>query len=48
MGWVIWMDERQLEALYTFFFVVSGVVGAMLGSFLNVCVYRMPKNLSAD
>ncbi len=46
MGWVIWMDERQLEALYTFFFVVSGVVGAMLGSFLNVCVYRMPKNLS--
>lgn len=40
------MDERQLETLYTIFFVVSGVVGAMLGSFLNVCVYRMPKGLS--
>lgn len=46
MGWVIWMDARQLEALYTLFFIISGVVGAMLGSFLNVCVYRMPKGLS--
>jgi leader peptidase (prepilin peptidase)/N-methyltransferase len=40
------MDERQLETLHTIFFVVSGVVGAMLGSFLNVCVHRMPKGLS--
>ncbi len=40
------MDERQLETLHTIFFVVSGVVGAMVGSFLNVCVHRMPKGLS--
>jgi leader peptidase (prepilin peptidase)/N-methyltransferase len=40
------MDERQLETLHTIFFVVSGVVGAMVGSFLNVCVYRLPKGLS--
>jgi len=40
------MDERQLETLNTIFFVVSGVVGAMVGSFLNVCVHRMPKGLS--
>jgi leader peptidase (prepilin peptidase)/N-methyltransferase len=40
------MDPRQLETLHAIFFVVSGVVGAMVGSFLNVCVYRMPKGLS--
>ena len=40
------MDERQLETLHTIFFVASGVIGAMVGSFLNVCVYRMPKGLS--
>ncbi len=40
------MDERQLETLHTIFFVVSGVIGAMVGSFLNVCVHRMPKGLS--
>ncbi len=40
------MDERQLETLHTILFVVSGVVGAMVGSFLNVCVHRMPKGLS--
>ena len=26
--------------------VFAGIFGAMLGSFLNVCVYRLPRNES--
>jgi leader peptidase (prepilin peptidase)/N-methyltransferase len=34
------------EAGQTFAIVLAFVLGAMVGSFLNVCVYRMPRNLS--
>lgn len=36
-------DDQVLNTLLT---IVSFVVGAMVGSFLNVCVYRLPKGES--
>jgi len=36
----------ELEALDTFFLVISFVFGAMLGSFLNVCIHRIPLDQS--
>ena len=40
-------DVRALnEAFPAFFSVVFGVLGAMVGSFLNVCIYRIPKGVS--
>lgn len=32
--------------LDTFFLAISFVLGCMIGSFLNVCVYRLPRNMS--
>ena len=40
------METLNLDALNTLFGVMSFVVGAMVGSFLNVCVYRLPAGLS--
>ncbi len=40
------METLNLDALNTLFGVLSFVVGAMVGSFLNVCVYRLPQGLS--
>ena len=31
---------------HTFMLIISFVLGAMVGSFLNVCVYRLPRGLS--
>lgn len=41
------MDAHStLEMLNTFFLAVSFVLGCMVGSFLNVCVYRLPRGES--
>jgi leader peptidase (prepilin peptidase)/N-methyltransferase len=40
------MRGDNLEALHNFFLVVSFVLGGMVGSFLNVCVHRLPKGES--
>ncbi|HQE76529.1 MAG TPA: prepilin peptidase [Candidatus Hydrogenedentes bacterium] len=39
------MDEN-LQALNALLAVFSFVLGSMIGSFLNVCVYRLPRGLS--
>ena len=40
-------DIRQVNEFAPWFFPVTcAVFGAMVGSFLNVCIYRMPKGLS--
>ena len=38
--------QNQIEVLNTFFLIVSFVLGCMIGSFLNVCVWRLPRNES--
>lgn len=38
--------ENSLEALNTFFLILSFVLGSMIGSFLNVCICRLPENQS--
>lgn len=39
-------EELDLQALDTLLYVCSFVIGSMVGSFLNVCVYRIPAGLS--
>ncbi len=39
-------DHLDLQTLDTLFYIVSFAVGAVVGSFLNVCVYRLPAGLS--
>ena len=38
--------QNTLEALDTFFLILSFVLGSMIGSFLNVCICRLPENQS--
>lgn len=40
------MDTLSFDALDTLFGVLSFVIGAMVGSFLNVCVHRLPQGMS--
>ena len=40
------LTEVDLQPLHTFCSVVAFIVGGMIGSFLNVCVYRLPRNQS--
>ena len=40
-------DFREVNATCPWFFIgVAGVFGAMVGSFLNVCAYRLPQGVS--
>lgn len=38
--------QSQVEVLNSFFLILSFVFGCMIGSFLNVCVWRLPRNES--
>ena len=38
--------ESSIATLNTFLLILSLVVGCMVGSFLNVCIYRLPRNES--
>ncbi len=38
--------QLDLQPLYTFAAIISFVAGGMIGSFLNVCVYRLPRKES--
>lgn len=40
------MDDATLDTLNTIFGVTSFVMGGLVGSFLNVCVHRLPQGLS--
>jgi len=38
--------QQQIETLNTLLLIFSLVLGSVVGSFLNVCVYRLPRNES--
>ena len=40
--------DNSLGGYYFFFATFAFVLGAVVGSFLNVCIYRMPLNLSVN
>lgn len=40
--------DSSLAAYRFFFNVIAFVLGAVVGSFLNVCIYRLPLNLSVN
>ncbi|GMW02340.1 MAG: prepilin peptidase [Candidatus Hydrogenedentota bacterium] len=39
-------DQTEFQALYAVLSMFAFVLGCMVGSFLNVCVYRLPRGLS--
>ncbi len=40
--------DNELEVYRYFFAAFAFILGAVVGSFLNVCIYRMPLNLSVN
>ena len=38
--------EEYFEMQFIFYMVMAGVTGLMVGSFLNVCIYRLPRGRS--
>jgi leader peptidase (prepilin peptidase)/N-methyltransferase len=40
--------DKALGGYHIFFAALAFVLGAVIGSFLNVCIYRMPLNLSVN
>ena len=40
--------DKALGGYHVFFATLAFVLGAVVGSFLNVCIYRMPLNLSVN